>query len=262
MEKEEFLKNRIRDLAVSADRRGCVTFTDFLNLNEQNIFMQTLQKFSRIRGETFGGYEGSERRVGALIPEEVLCVTQNEDQAVSPLGIVYPICCVHILPRSQKFAEKFSHRDVLGALMNLGLDRAKLGDIAVTETETFLFCADSLSDLICRELTRIRHTPVNCLPCAWSEVSYVPATLRVKGSIASVRLDAVLALGFHASRSSLLPLIENGSVFVNGRLVTSNGYALKENDVISVRGKGKLKYIGTEGQTKKGRILAAVDRYV
>ncbi len=56
MEKDELLVKRIQELAKLADRRGCVTFTDFLNLNEQNILHQTTQKFSWIKGETFGGY--------------------------------------------------------------------------------------------------------------------------------------------------------------------------------------------------------------
>ncbi len=262
MEKDELLKKRIQDLASSADKKGCVAFTDFLNLSEQNIFMQTIQKFSWIHGETFGGYEGSERRVGALIPQDVLWTPPNENQAVSPLGLVYPIRCIHVAPRAPKFAGQFTHRDVLGALMSLGIERAKIGDIAVAKTEAFLFCSSRLSELICRELNQIRRTPVNCSLCEMSEFTYTPATERLQGSIASVRLDAVMALGFHASRSSLLPLIENGSVFVNGRLVTSNGYALKENDIISVRGKGRLKYIGAGAMTKKGRTIATVERYV
>ena len=65
---EVLLSKRIRELADTAQRRGIVTFTDFLNLNEQNILHQTLQKFSWIKGETFGGYEGAERQIAAFIP--------------------------------------------------------------------------------------------------------------------------------------------------------------------------------------------------
>ena len=56
MTSEELFIKRIQELANTADRKGCVVFTDFLNLNEQNILHQTLQKFSWIKGETFGGY--------------------------------------------------------------------------------------------------------------------------------------------------------------------------------------------------------------
>ena len=75
MEKDELFIKRIQELATVADRRGHVTFTDFLNLNEQNILHQTLQKFSLIHGETFGGYEGAERRIVYL-----LAFSLNQDQ--------------------------------------------------------------------------------------------------------------------------------------------------------------------------------------
>jgi RNA-binding protein YlmH len=105
MEQEELLKKRIQELARMADRKGLVTFTDFLNLNEQNILHQTLQKFSWIHGETFGGYEGAERRMAAFLPD-VLYDPQWS----------YPIACVQIRPRSARFAEKLSHRDILCGL--------------------------------------------------------------------------------------------------------------------------------------------------
>ncbi|MCD8346469.1 MAG: YlmH/Sll1252 family protein [Lachnospiraceae bacterium] len=264
MEKDERLTKRIQDLASLAEHRGCITFSDFLNLNEQNILHQTIQKFSWIRGETFGGYEGAERRIAAFIPNQSLWNDNESDEACarSSSGVVFPIHGIHIRPRAVRFAEELSHRDVLGALMNLGIDRSKTGDIAVTEKEAYFFCASSLSDLICRELTQIRHTQVSCELCSMEHFSYTPATQTIRGSIASVRLDTIMALGFGASRSSLLSLIEGGSVFVNGKLITTNAYSLKEGDIVSVRGMGRIRYIGTGGQTRKGRIFAEVQKYI
>ncbi len=262
MEKDELLTKRMQDLAKRAERKGCCCFSDFLNLNEQNIFYHTVQKFSRIRGETFGGYEGAERAIAAFVPESVVY-----DQSVvhggirSPGGTVFPIACVRIVPRAPKFAEKPGHRDILGALMSLGIDRSKMGDIAVGAEESFLFCADSLAEVICRELVRIRHTDVSCSIADTDHFSYTPATRPCSGTVASVRLDALLSLGFGASRSSLISLIEGGRVFVNGKLVTSNAYTLKENDIVSVRGKGRFRYIGTRGQSKKGRYLVELEKF-
>ncbi|MCD7716569.1 MAG: YlmH/Sll1252 family protein [Lachnospiraceae bacterium] len=253
MEKDGLAEKRIRELASRADARGIVTFTDFLNLNEQNIFFDTIQKFSFVKGETFGGYEGAERRIAAVIPRDTQdCMSE----------IPWPVQCIRIVPRSPKFAEKLSHRDFLGALMHLGFERSILGDIAVADEEAFLFCVSRFSELICSELTLVRHTQVKCMVCDMSGFAWTPPTETLRGSIASVRLDAVMALGFGASRSSLLSLIEGGSVFVNGKLVTSNAYALKEGDIVSARGLGRFRYIGTGGQTRKGRTFAEVERYV
>ena len=77
-----------------------------------------------------------------------------------------------------------------------------------------------------------------------------------------MRLDTVLSVAFPMSRSRLTGLIEGGKVFVNGRLTTSNGYRLKEEDIISVRGMGKLVYQGILSETKKGRQYIQVGKYI
>ena len=77
-----------------------------------------------------------------------------------------------------------------------------------------------------------------------------------------MRLDAVMALAFQASRSSLLSLIGDGKVFVNGKLITTNAYALKEMDLVSARGLGRFRYIGALGQTKKGRCMVELEKYI
>ncbi len=283
MEKDELLEKRIRELANLAERRSCVTFTDFLNLNEQNILHQTIQKFSWIKGETFGGYAGAERQIAAFVPDAPAYAQTyvknpadeeeprgaargmsggEDDDRLASGGLEYPIACVRIEPVNARFAEALSHRDILGALMSLGIDRAKTGDIALCEEAWYLFCHKSLAPMICEELTRIRHTSVKCALCSPSGFCYTPKTETVRGSVASVRLDSVMALAFGASRSSLLSLIEEGRVFVNGRLSTTNAYALKEGDLVSVRGLGRFRYGKAVGQTKKGRCMVEIEKYI
>ena len=89
-----------------------------------------------------------------------------------------------------------------------------------------------------------------------------PKTERKEGSVASVRLDAVLSLAFSSSRSKMVPLIEGGQVFINGKLVTSPSASLKEDDLVTVRHMGKFRYVGVQNQTKKGRLYVAVERFV
>lgn len=254
MEKEELLQKRFQELATAAQRRDRIMFSDFLNLNEQNILHQQLQKFPYIKGETFGGYEGAERQMAAFFPEDW---TEKTGDALE-----YPIQCIRIEPLNQKFAEKLSHRDILGALMNLGIERSRTGDIAVFDGEFYLFCSSSMAELICRELERIRHTSVRCAICDSAEFSYTPDVQQIRGSVASVRLDAVMALAFQSSRSSLLSLIEDAKVFVNGKLITTNAYVLKPGDLISVRHMGKFRYVDVLGQTKKGRCMVEIEKFI
>ena len=81
-------------------------------------------------------------------------------------------------------------------------------------------------------------------------------------SCTSVRLDALIAIAFQASRSSMVSYIEGGQVFVNGKLITSNGYEPKEGDIISVRGKGRFIFEKISGKTKKGRTGVSLLKYV
>ena len=252
---ESVFRKRIQDMACLADRRQVILYSDFLDLNEQNILYEMMQKFSWIHGKTFGGYEGAERQMVAFLPSD-----RDADSGFEVDN--WPVSCLRIAPLQKKFAEKLSHRDILGALMNLGIERSKTGDIALLEQEAYLFCCDSFADLICRELTRVRHTSVICSVCRMDDFSYSPNFVDIRGSVASVRLDAVMALAFQASRSSLISLIDGGSVYVNGRLITTNAYTLRNGDLISVRGHGRFRYIDVVGQSKKGRIWIGIQKYV
>lgn len=251
---EELLSKRIQELARLADVRHCPTYTDFLNLNEQNILQQTLRKLDYVQVACFGGYEGAERQIAAFVPD-ALSYRMEEFQD-------YPISCIQIQPKSTKFAEELSHRDVLGALMHLGIDRCKMGDIAMSDGVCYLFCHSSLAELIAGELTKVRHTTVVCSICKPEAFIYRPKVKELTGTVASIRLDAVMSVAFQSSRSSLLSLIEGGMVFVNAKLITTNAYTPQNGDLISARGEGKFRYVGAEKETKKGRVLIRVEKYV
>lgn len=246
---EELFQKRLTDLANCSQQRDIVCFTDFMNLNELNIFHSSQQKFSFVKWETFGGYEAAERQMAAFIPD---ALSYDWD---------FPVACLKIEPLNRRFAEELTHRDYLGAVLNLGIDRGKIGDILPGEEGTWMFCHESMADFICGEIHRIRHTEVRCfMDDAGSCMASVNRE-KITGSVSSIRLDAVLSLAFKGSRSSLSRLIEEAKVFVNGRLVTSNGYSLKNEDIISVRGMGKFKYLGQCSTTKKGKLLVEIEKY-
>jgi RNA-binding protein YlmH len=162
----------------------------------------------------------------------------------------------------KKFSEKLSHRDYLGSILNLGIERSKLGDILVEEDYAILFVQNSLKDFMLEELTRIRHTSVMVTEVDVDEFSYQPKTKEIQGTVSSLRLDSLLALAFASSRSKLVAYIEGGKVFVNGKLITSNGYQIKEDDIVSVRGLGRFQFKETMSQTKKGRYYVTIHLYV
>ena len=251
MNKEELLlQKRLAELSRIAYTREIVTFSEFLNLNELNILHTTPKDMLLSQYKTYGGYGLSERQMAAFLPDALYYDYQ------------YPIQIIEISPVNRKFAEELSHRDYLGAVMNLGIERCKLGDILIEDGKAILFAKEELAGYIMEHLTRIRHTTVKTSILSAFEDSYEPRYEELKGTVASVRLDTVLSLAYPLSRSKVTGLIEGARVFVNGKLVTSNGYRLKEGDILSVRKMGRIGYNGILSETKKGRYMVSIRKYI
>ncbi len=232
-----------------AYHRGIVMFTDFLNLNELHMVNSRSYRELGITLQTGGGYEFAERQIAAFIPDAL------------SFDWEYPIACLHVQAKSPRFSEKLSHRDYLGSILGLGLERSVLGDILVEEAGAYVFCLKRMSGYLMENLCSVRHTPVLTTMVTDPENFPVPHLVPVQGTVASCRLDCLIALAFRASRSSIVPLIEGGQVFVNGRMTTSNGYAPKEGDIISVRKMGRFQFDHVGGTSKKGRQQVFLYRY-
>lgn len=269
LEKEnQILCKRFIELARSASYKYMNTFTPFLNLNEVNLFYQTMEELPDVSYSMFGGTLDAERRMICFHGEshwvEGKKFTNNHNEVeleLSECKKIYPIACVHIVPLNQKFSDELSHRDFLGAILNLGVDRNRVGDIRIKENEGYVFCEENISEYIIDSLTKIKHTNIRCEKMDWKEFDIQPNFIDIQGTVTSVRLDAVIATAFKTSRSQITGFIEGKKVFVNGKETISNSYQPKENDVISVRGMGKFIYAGTMYQTKKGRYSIKVKRY-
>lgn len=240
-----YISKRLADLSRQAQRKGIVTFSDFLSLNEQSILQQNRDKLESDY-EMSGGYEYAERQMVAFIPDALFYEWD------------YPMKCVRICPSYPKFAEKLSHRDVLGALMSLGIERSKIGDLIVNNkpdhTDMFFFAEEGITPYILDMLTSIRHTVVTLEILDDYRIDYVPHFQEKEAIITSNRLDAVIAAICKVSRSAALRLIQEGKIFVNGAESLHNTYYCKQGDVLSIRGYGKVRFGETLGVTKKDRI--------
>lgn len=256
----KLLEHRFIELSRIAFEREIVTYSDFLNLNDQNI-LHTLPK-NRLysRYVLFGGYDMAERQMAAFIPEALSLRYGVSD--ITPKEIDYPFCAVKIEPKNKRFSEDLTHRDFLGSILNLGIDRSKTGDILVTEDSALLFINKDLVSVVTEDLTRVRHTVIDSSVINLDMINYTPDFQQIKGTVSSVRLDSLLPLAFSSSRSKLSGLIEGAKVFVNGKLITSNGYQVKEGDLISVRGLGKFRFEEAGKITKKNRISVTIQKYV
>ncbi len=242
------LQKRYSELAARADGRGRYTFTQFLTLAEQDV----LQRMERQLAAPFvllGGYEAAERRLA--------CFGREEDLGYAAQA---PIVCLSIAPASKKFSGDLGHRDFLGSLMGLGIQRRLLGDIQIVEGTGYLFCLEEIAPYICDNLTQVARTTVHCQACeAPGQLSEPPEPTEVV--VASERLDALIAAVWRLSRSEAQLLLEKGMVFIDGRQVEDPSHTLKEGDLVSVRHQGRFRYEGALRETKKGRLRVSVAVY-
>lgn len=247
---EQVLEKRFLDLANAVYQKNFPFYSDFLNLYEQDLYFNIKKKLPPVYTIISGGNSFTERKIAAFFP----------DKDISKY--VLPIAVLEIRPVNEKFSQELSHRDYLGALMNLGIERAVLGDIMLDGKTAYVFCKSSMADYIIQNLSLIKHTNVSCQRTLQSPTELSPKFEDIKGSVAAPRLDSVIAAALHGSRSSLSELIIGKKVFVNSRLVDSNSYILKEGDIISIRGYGKFIYNEILGTTKKGKIYINLKKYI
>lgn len=252
MNRDDLLfQKRIRELAERSYTQSRYVFTDFLNSSEQALFFAMETELSHVPYRLEGGFLHAERRLVRFGSEE-LCGYETG----------FPIACIKIEPLLQKFADTLSHRDFLGALMNLGITREKTGDIIIKENVGYLFCLDSISEYVTEHLDFVKHTHVKCSVVNDPEELPKPVFREETLIVSSNRADSITAKVFHLSREQALTLFRDKKVSINGRQTENNSGSLKPQDVVSVRGHGKYIFQRESGVTQKNRIYVSVSIYV
>ncbi len=248
MDKEDItmLKNRFRDLAGRSSRQNVYTFTGFLGLNEQDTF-HTVSRELPTGYTAFGGYEHADRKVIRFGSSEELGYEEE-----------FPIVCLQVVPALEKFSDNLNHRDYLGAVMNLGIDRSKVGDILVGEKRAYVFCLDVIADYLCENLEQIKHTRVRVKVV--EHVDDIPKTEPVEEEllVASGRIDACIAKLWNLSRSECATLFRTGKVYVDGHLCENNAHMLKKGETVNARGFGKFIYVGEPRESRKGKLYVKI----
>lgn len=251
MKAEELFEKRILDLANQSFCQGRYTFSNFLDLYEQSMFSSLKSQIRGIPWQCFGGYESAERMMVRFGSLDQLGYEQE-----------YPISLLKITPESVKFAEKLSHRDYLGAMMHLGIERNLIGDILVMDQEAYVFIKDTIGPFLMQEWQKVRHTLIRVSEVPLMEFHYEPSFLDVTGFCPSFRADVLVGFLCKLSRKESSNLIKAQKVFVNGCLIENNSRTLKEGDVLSIRGYGKAVLSEVKGQSKKGRYHICMKKYV
>ncbi len=247
----ENLKKRLKELADKSYRNNQYLFTNFLNMAEMNAFYEIMKEISYIPYQTFGGAKNCERLMIRFGSEELF-----------GYGEPFPISCIQAEPLVEKFADQFTHRDFLGAVMNLGIEREVVGDIVIKGKTAYIFCTEKMAPYIAEHLVQVKHTSMRCKILGETPEVLKPTLEKREVTAASERIDAVLGKLCSLSRSQSILAFREKKVFVNGKQCENNSYQLKKGDVVAFRGFGKFIYEGVRYETKKGRICAEVSVYV
>lgn len=257
---EQIVYGHFNDLYQFANKRGRPVFSDFIGLNEMELMYKLFEEKNIPENYVtmFGGYKDAERKMVCFLPEAGYSeLTEND----------FPIECVKISPVNKKFCDTLTHRDFLGTVMGIGIERNQVGDIVVKKEDTgsacsgYVFCCKDKVPLLL-DIQKVRHTSVKTKTVDGAYLSLIQEYKDIHGSVSSMRLDAVAAVAVKMSRSKCLLLIKDGNVHINGRLCTENSKILCDGDIISISGYGKYRIEASQSTTKKGRYHITVKQYV
>ncbi|MGN1234385.1 MAG: YlmH/Sll1252 family protein [Christensenellaceae bacterium] len=242
---ESDLSKNLASLAERAYKGARYRYTDFLSLTELQEFYAAERSLAYAGVELSGGYPDAERKIvrfGRFDYEEA-----------------FPIVCLKISPLNQKFADELTHRDFLGSVLNLGIERSVIGDVVVKENEGYVFCLSGMADYLQENLTRVKHTSVR-VEAFDGTIDSVDDGEETSILVTSLRADCMVAAAFRLSRSEAEEAFRAGAVFVDGRM-TEGAKKVKEGESVTLRGKGKFRFIKEEGHSKKDRIYITVKIY-
>lgn len=231
---------RVDDWTERVRSGGSWVLTDFLSPREQALVAQHVQS-TGLMIEGYGGYDGAERQRMLLMPDDWHPEPEDFQIALLEVGAAQP-------------TEPLNHGSVLGAVLGTGLERRTIGDIAiVSETSAYLAVTRELQShlrqsllAVGRQAVWVNHLQTDAL---WPAVTYDAVTL----SVASLRIDAVLAQACHWSRSRAQDAVAGGHVSLNHTPCDRTDESVQPGDVLSVRGFGRVRIIQELGETKKER---------
>lgn len=250
-QEEKLLLAKIWDKINAGKRKNIPSNSCFLTPYEQEMARYL---FGTAEGFLyFGGYDEAERKMLVFLPDYLDADHLRSEES--------PIVCLRASYHQD--ASPLSHRDILGALMGVGIAREVIGDICVGKECCDFFVTREIAPYLLQNLTEAGRTKLHLEPVPLNQVLISePETKEIKDTLASLRLDSVISAGFRIGRSQAVQYITAGKAAIDGLPCEKPDKMVSEGMKISVRGQGKIKLRSVNGTTKKGRISVVIDRYV
>ncbi len=255
-DEEKVLASRTRDLIQRCASENIPVFTEFLSDRESAVVCEKANEMgARNALISFGGYGDAERTVAGFFPE--YCIYMDKEELLRE----FPIEALKI--ECSGFREH-SHRDFLGSLLGLGIDRSVTGDIIVGDKgyNATVFVHQKISSFILENLRLVGRDGVKVSVCDVADINISRNFQKISGTAASMRIDALLSETLNISRDKAVKLIESENVTVGHVTVTDKSKALTQGDIITVRGFGKYRLSLVGDINRKGRIRFEVEKYI
>ncbi len=246
---DEGLAAKLLDLAERVDKQGRFSVSEFLDPYGASIAETVAAYFPQLHVDTNGGYAGAERARIAFVADDFY---GEPDYKLTAVAVNW-----------DKRYYQLSHRDVLGAIMGLGCKRELFGDILMVEEGCQVIIDKAALPYFLTNLTSIGSAQVSAAEMPLDELQPKEEKVKeIRATVAALRLDAVAAAGYGVSRSKMTDEIKGQGVKLNFREVKNAAQTVKEGDVISFRGRGRVEVAALNGTTKKGRISILLKRYL
>lgn len=249
-EEEKIFLKTVVEYSNKAYQQNRELYTDFYNGDWMREMLGRYIGLNNLHNCVFiGGYEGAQR--------QVLGFSFDKDYLYTN-----PVVAIKVIVKTG-IGKSLSHRDFLGAILNLGLERAKIGDIIIKPFGAYIILHEDIKDFVRWNLTNIgRYNNIEIEDVALDELEIEsPNVKEIQGTVSALRADAIFAVAFGVSRTTASKLLQNDKGRCNGMPITSSSI-LKEGDVGTLRGYGKMLLRSVNGTTKKDRIHITIDKYI
>jgi len=248
---DRYLGLRLLDKVEFVLKNYTIGFTDFLDPYQISLCMPILSRIEKIGYITNGIVSGAERQIIILYPEYMNNPDEND----------IPINALRINGDFRK--TDISHRDVLGAILGLGIKREKIGDIYTYEGYAYIISFKEICDYILYYLDKISKYKVEVEKVSLRDIASLEDNYKlIYSTVPSLRLDVILSVGFEESRSSITKRINNDRVKVNWKPVNQISYFLNPGDIISFKGMGRIQLMELNGKSKKDRFKIIIKRFL
>lgn len=267
MNKEEIVKNyknnddkllvsKMLDQIDLCSKRNKMQNTDFLDERQKNILQKALNRMKIENYIVFGGFEEAGRNVYIFYPEKwnIEIAKQNYDEVMKIIEVILP----------NELHGKYTHKDYLGGLMKLGLKREKIGDIIVWNEGAHIIVLNEIVQFLEQNLTtltRFQKAQIKVKPIKYLHSCNIQKE-KIEIIVSSMRLDNIISELIKTSRAKAEEIISEQRVLVNYEIVEKVSKSINIGDKITIRGKGKFEIEEQIGNTKKGRTILLVEKYV